>query len=225
MGLRAIVFDFDGVIADSEPLHLKAFQRVLADRGITLESADYYERYLGFDDTGVFEAISRERGHGLETATVRALVERKSEVLESLIDDGTVLFAGVRECVARCATQGPLAIASAALGHEIDTILRRTGLRAAFQVIVGAEDTPRSKPAPDPYALAVRRLGETVLDLTPEQCVAIEDSTWGIESARAAGLRTVAVAHTYPADSFHDVDFVARTLADITIERLHAIFA
>lgn len=220
MPLRAIVFDFDGVIADTEPMHLEAFQRVLAERGFPLDPADYYQRYLGYDDAGVIEAVARDRGHPLDPHAIREVVGRKARVLESLIGDAQLLFPGVRECVDRCAAQVPLAIASGARGHEIDMILRHAGLRDAFPVIVGAEDTAHSKPAPDPYALAVQRLKARVPDLTAGQCVAIEDSRWGIESARAAGLRTVAVAHTYAADSFHGVDFVAGTLAEITIERL-----
>jgi HAD superfamily hydrolase (TIGR01509 family) len=226
MPLRAIVFDFDGVIADTEGLHLKAAQRVLGDLDLSLGAGAYYERYLGFDDVGLFQAVSREQGVGLDAQTIRDLVARKARALESLIDDESVLFDGVRECVARCAAETPLAIASGALSQEIDSILRRTGLRDAFQVIVGAGDTPQSKPAPDPYARAVEllRAGGTA-NLAASECVAIEDSRWGLESARAAGLRCVAVAHTYPAETFDDVDFVARTLADITIERLRALCA
>ena len=225
MPLRAVVFDFDGVIADTEPMHLKAAQRVLADAGIALDARDYYERYLGFDDAGMFRAIGTARGIPLDEGAIADLVARKSQVLVSLIDDGSMLFAGVTECVRRCAAEVPLAIASGALGHEIDIILRRIGLREAFQVIVGAEDTPRSKPAPDPYVRAVHLLREAVTpsELAADQCVAIEDSHWGLESARAAGLRCVAVAHTYPPETFRGVDFVARTLDDITLERLHQI--
>jgi beta-phosphoglucomutase-like phosphatase (HAD superfamily) len=224
MPLRAIVFDFDGVIANTEPLHLTAAQRVLAGRGVSLDEVEYYDRYLGFDDAGMYRALAARRGLPAEARDVHRYVEEKTQVLQSLIDDGSVLFAGVRECIARCAARTPLAIASGALGHEIEMILRRTGLRDAFQVIVGAGDTPRSKPAPDPYTLAVERLrAMPVKDLGADQCIAIEDSQWGLESARAAGLRCVAVAHTYPAASFRDVDFVAATLAEITIERLEAI--
>ncbi len=226
MPLRAVVFDFDGVIADTEPLHLKAAQRVLADAGMRLDATAYYERYLGFDDAGLFRALATDMGVDLDAKTVAALVEDKSRVLESLIDDGSVLFAGIRECIERCAAHVPLAIASGALAHEVDHILRRTGLRQVFQVVVGAGDTPRSKPAPDPYARAVEllRLGSPH-DLEPAQCVAIEDSPWGLQSARAAGLKCVAVAHTYPVVELQktDADFVAETLSDIRIDRLQQL--
>jgi beta-phosphoglucomutase-like phosphatase (HAD superfamily) len=226
MPLRAVVFDFDGVIADTEPLHLKAAQRVLADAGMHLDTTAYYERYLGFDDAGMFRALATDIGVHLDAQSVATLVEDKSRVLESLIDDGSVLFAGVRDCIERCAAHVPLAIASGALAHEVDQILRRTGLRRLFQVVVGAGDTPRSKPHPDPYARAVELLRvDSGQDLEPAQCVAIEDSPWGVQSARAAGLRCVAVAHTYPADELRktDVDFVAETLGDIQIDRLRQL--
>lgn len=224
MTLRAVVFDFDGVIADTEPLHLKAAQRVLADAGMRLEAGAYYQRYLGFDDAGLFRALASDTGIDLDAPSVANLVEAKSRVLESLIDDGSVLFAGIRECIQRCAAQVPLAIASGALGYEIEHILRRTGLREVFQVVVGAGDTPRSKPSPDPYARAVELLRASAgEDLEAAQCVAIEDSQWGIRSARAAGLRCVAVAHTYPAEMLREADFVAETLGEISIERLRQL--
>ena len=102
----------------------------------------------------------------------------------------------IRRLAARC----PLAIASGAIRPEIERVLQREGLLVDFQTIVAAGDTPVSKPAPDPYARAVELLSAaTGVALAPGECVAIEDSRWGLESARAAGLRTMAVAHTYPA--------------------------
>jgi beta-phosphoglucomutase-like phosphatase (HAD superfamily) len=226
MPLRAVVFDFDGVIANTEPLHLKAAQRVLAEAGMHLDESAYYTRYLGFDDAGLFRALATDIGVDLDAQSVATLVEDKSRVLESLIDDGAVLFAGIRECIERCGAHVPLAIASGALAHEVDHILRRTGLRQRFQVVVGAGDTLRSKPAPDPYARAIELLrAGSMPDLEPAQCVAIEDSPWGLESARAAGLRCVAVAHTYPVADLRktDADFVAETLDAIDIERLRLL--
>lgn len=227
MPLRAVVFDFDGVIADTEPLHLKAAQRVLADAGMRLDATAYYERYLGFDDAGLFRALATDLGVDLDAQAVAALVADKSRVLESLIDDGSVLFAGIRDCIERCSAHVPLAIASGALAHEVDYILRRTGLRDVFQVVVGAGDTPRSKPAPDPYARAVELLrAATGQGLEAADCVAIEDSPWGLQSARAAGLRCVGVAHTYSAAKLReetDADFVAESLGEIDIERLRQL--
>jgi beta-phosphoglucomutase-like phosphatase (HAD superfamily) len=225
MPLRAVIFDFDGVIVDTESMHWKAAQSVLADVGIALDMPDYYERYLGFDDAGMFRAVASDRGVPFDNRVVANLVRRKSQMLISLMDDGAAMFAGAAECVGRCAAEVPLAIASGALRHEIDMILSRIGLRQAFQVIVGAEDAPRSKPAPDPYVRVVELLRGVVAshELTAGDCVAIEDSQWGLESARAAGVHCVAVAHTYPIERLRGADFIARTLDEITVERLRTI--
>ena len=103
------------------------------------------------------------------------------------------------------AEECPLAIASGALRAEIMRVLDREDLAGFFPVVVAAEDTPASKPAPDPYLRAVERMAAaTGVALAPSECVAIEDSRWGLESARAAGLRTVAITHTYPADTLTD---------------------
>lgn len=218
MSLAAIVFDFDGVLANSEPLHERAYQAVLAGFGVTFTHEQYYATYLGYDDAGVFEAVSRDFGLGLDRVAIRDLIARKSRVFESSIDEGHVLFPGARACVTRAAAAVPLAIASGAFRHEIEMILSRTGLLSYFPCIVGAEDTPRSKPAPDPYARAVERLG-----VDPVRTVAVEDSRWGIESARAAGLRVAAITTTYGADALGAADLIVSSLDEITPARLGAI--
>jgi beta-phosphoglucomutase len=229
--LQAIVFDFDGVIADTEPLHLRASQAVLQTVGIELRERDYYDRYLGFDDAGMFAAIARDRGLSLDEPTIAALVAGKSRVWEVLIPDGEVLFPGASDCIRRCAAQVPLAIASGALRHEIDPILTRAGLLGCFSAIVSASDALPSKPAPDCYLHALARLQEAAdmatdrpsMKIAAGQCVAVEDSRWGIESARRAGLRPVAVTHTYPAGDLADADLIVKSLDELTIQRLQLL--
>jgi len=199
MALRAIVFDFDGVIANSEPLHFRAYASVLAGEGVTLTEQDYYARYLGFDDVGAFAAIARDRGLSWSPGFVRTLVERKAVDLEALERQVSVLFPGAADAIRRAAAIVPIAIASGARGDEIRRVLRREQLDACFAAIVSAEDTPVSKPAPEPYlhAVAQLRVRAGAPSLAAADCVAIEDSRWGLESARAAGLRTIAVTNTY----------------------------
>jgi beta-phosphoglucomutase len=200
--LRAIVFDFDGVLADSEPLHYRAFRDVLAGEHVTLTEADYYARYLGFDDFGVFRAVGEELACGWGPGQVAELVARKAGRLAALEQDVSVLFPGAARTVRLAAAAFPLAIASGALGAEIRRVLDREQLTACFSAIVAAEDTPFSKPSPDPYLRAVSLLSSrTDTPLLARECVALEDSQWGLQSAQAAGLRTVAVAQTYPADA------------------------
>ncbi|MBI3494065.1 MAG: HAD family phosphatase [Acidobacteria bacterium] len=219
--LRAIIFDFDGVIANSEPLHFHAFRDVLADERVTLTEDDYYARYLGYDDLGVFKAVSVERGLAWTAARVRELAVHKAERLEALEDGLSVLFPGAADAVKRAAAVVPLAIASGAIGVEIRRVLNRENLTTYFNVIVAAEDTLLSKPAPDPYLRALTLLAAT-LDggLDPSECVAVEDSRWGLESASAAGLRTVGVAQTYQPEALSGADLVIGSVDALDIEQL-----
>jgi beta-phosphoglucomutase len=227
--LYAIVFDFDGVLADSEPLHFDAFRRVLAAHGVTLTREEYDAKYLGFDDAGAFGAILRDRGQSPDAAAIETLVEEKLHVFEDVVGDRNVLFPGASECVRRLGASLPLAIASGALTQDIDLILSGTGLRDAFEVVVGAEHTPRSKPHPDPYALAVRLLQERGRvpsgAAAAAGCVAIEDSRWGIQSAKAAGLRCIAVTTSYEARDLTEADLVVNSLDEVSLPQLAALAA
>ncbi|HZP48440.1 MAG TPA: HAD family phosphatase [Vicinamibacterales bacterium] len=215
MPLKAIVFDFDGVLANSEPLHCLSFQRVLASESVHLSDEEYYARYLGFDDVGVFRAIASDRAIAWDARRIADLVAMKALAMEELERDGSVLFPGAADAIRRAAAAVPIAIASGAIGPEIRRTLDREQLTPLFAAIVAAEDTRRSKPAPDPYLLAVDRLGTVVRDsLDPGECLAIEDSRWGLESARAAGLKTVAVGQTYD---------VANLPADLAIDSIAAL--
>jgi HAD superfamily hydrolase (TIGR01509 family) len=213
--VRAVVFDFDGVIANSEPLHFLGFRDVLADRGIELTESQYYERYLGFDDAGAFVAVAADRGVEMADGLVAELVRRKAVRMEELERQRSILFPGAADTIRRLAVRCPLAIASGAIRPEIERVLARESLASFFPVIVAAGDTPASKPAPDPYARAVALLSAAAgVEIPPGACVAIEDSRWGLESARAAGLRTVAVTHTYSAESL-SADAIVSNLSSL----------
>ena len=217
MPLRAIVFDFDGVIANSEPLHFQAFRDVLAGEGITLSERDYYDRYLGFDDVGVFRAL------GIDEPRIDDFAKQKAIRIEALERDVSILFPGEAAAVRRLAASVPLAIASGAIRAEIDRVLEREDLTRFFVAVVSAEDAPNSKPAPDSYLRAVAGLDAACGgQLAPRDCVAIEDSHWGLESARTAGLRTVAVTHTYEAHAL-SADLVVDRLDRLEIGSLRAI--
>jgi beta-phosphoglucomutase len=219
--LQAIIFDFDGVIADSEPLHLRAFQRTLADEGHVLTSAEYYARYLGFDDVGAFRAFADERGLAVTDNDVAALVARKGVQLQQLMQAGGVLFPGALDFIRTASAAVPIAIASGALRHEIDEILHAAGVADLFQAVVASGDTPQSKPSPAPYRLAFERLREaTGRALDPGRCVAIEDSRWGLESARGAGLRCVGVTTSYPASELPGAELVVGGLHELTLPAL-----
>jgi len=215
--IRAVVFDFDGVIADSEPLHLRALQEVLSPIGLTVDRREYYSRYLGYDDVGAFRAIGSDRGVQLTDDRIRTLIAAKSTIYQSLLT-ADVLYAGAHECVRRLADVYPLGIASGALRHEIEAILRAGALDGYFRFIVASGDTRTGKPAPDPYVRAAALHG-----LPADVCVAIEDSRWGIESARGAGMRCIGIAHTYPPPELSEADAVVERLDEITLELIEGL--
>ena len=209
--IEAIVFDFDGVLANSEPAHLAALTEVLQELGVAITPADYYQRYLGLDDAGVFRVVSEEHRVELDAAKIEALIERKAVIFDRLISGGDVLFPGAQACVERLAARYPLGIASGALRHEIEGILSGAGLTHFFSFIVASGETLRGKPHPDPYRRAAELHGRP-----PERCLAIEDSRWGIESAKTAGLKCVGIATTYGPSELATADAVISSLDEFT---------
>jgi beta-phosphoglucomutase len=209
--IQAIVFDFDGVLADSEPLHLRAYQEVLAGLGVTFTRDEYYAAYLGYDDAGVFTALAEAHGWAMSPSKLEALIAEKGRIFDAIVESGDVLYPGAAECVEQLAAAYALGIASGALRPEIEAVLRGAGLEHHFRFIVASGDTPRSKPAPDPYLRAIELHG-----LAPGSCLAIEDSRWGIMSAQDAGLRCIGITTTYPAQELAMADRVITSLAEFT---------
>jgi HAD superfamily hydrolase (TIGR01509 family) len=222
--IRAVVFDFDGVLANSEPLHFQAFRDVLAEEAIPLSESAYYAKYLGFDDAGAFEAIASDVGRAWQPGDVARLIARKAVLMEELERHASVLFPGAREAILRMVDLGPIAIASGALRMEIERVLVREELRARFPVLVSAEDTPMSKPDPAPYRLAVEQLSAGAGGpLRPQECVAVEDSRWGLVSAREAGLHTIAITHSYGAEHLTEADRIITHLDMLTVDLLRTL--
>jgi beta-phosphoglucomutase len=224
--LQAIVLDFDGVIANSEPLHLTAFQQMLAERGIELTAEDYFARYLGYDDIGLVQALARDRRIPMTDREMTSLVARKGVILQDLLHGGNVLFPGAVDFIRAAAAEVPIAIASGALRHEIVEIVEGAGVASLFTTIVASGDTPESKPSPAPYRLAFERLQQHAgRRLDPRRCVAVEDSNWGLESAHGAGLRCVGVTNSYPADALRGAELIVSGLHRLTLPDLDRLCA
>lgn len=220
----ALVFDFDGVLADTERIHLAAFQRALAAVArdwpeVTLDADEYFAKYLGFDDEGVIRLLGADHGVDLPDARVRELVAEKSRAYEALVAEAkAVLYPGAEACVRRFHGRLPLAIASGAFVHEIRAVLGAAGLLPCFETIVGCGDTPAGKPAPDPYLEAARRLG-----VDPHRAVAIEDSRWGIQSAVSAGMTCIAVTTNYKPHELPGAVTVVPAIGDVTLELVEGL--
>ena len=219
--LQAVFFDFDGVIANSEPLHLRAYQAVLQADGIDLSPAEYYARYLGYDDVGLFDALAKDRRLSLTDEKIDAWVEMKASIVEEMLKSDSILFPGAAACVRTLAETVPLAVASGALEPEIEMVLEHANLRQCFGAIASASDGVRGKPDPDLYLLAMAKLQERSREpFVPASCIAIEDSHWGLEAARRAGLRCVAVTHTYPRAQLEKADLIVDTLTEVTLSKI-----
>lgn len=219
--LTAIIFDFDGVIADTEPLHFAGFRQTLAEIGISLTESDYYANYLGYDDRGCFIAALTTNQHPTDPSALTQLIQRKAHIYLESVKDHLVIFPGVREFVREAAAY-PLAIASGALRHEIEVILEKAGLRKEFLHITSAEDVTRGKPDPQPFLQALNALNRQCPEqaITAESCLAIEDSIPGIRGAKTAGMKVLAVANTHTIQDLHEAHAVVQSLSQIRLSEL-----
>ena len=217
----AVLFDFDGVIVNSEPLHCAAFQQVFATIGLTLSDDEYYRELIGFDDRGAIAHLFALRGRPIDPPLARRLEAGKAAVVQQMIDAGRVTaLPGVDALVRRLAPRLPLAICSAALRPEIERMLDGIGLRPFFPVIVSAEDVDVSKPDPRCYLLTVDRLARHAgVPLTPPDCLIVEDAPTVIRNARAAGFRTLGVATSHPLSDLTAADFAVRDLTATELAR------
>lgn len=220
--LTAMIFDFDGVIADTEPLHFASFRQTLADIGISLTEADYYANYLGYDDRGCFLAALTAHQHPTDPVALAQLIQRKARAYLESVKDHLVIFPGVREFVREASAAYPLAIASGALRHEIEVILEQAGLRKEFLYITSAEDVTRGKPDPQPFLHALNALNRQRQEqvITAESCLVIEDSIPGIRGAKIAGMKVLAVANTHTIQDLHEAHAVAQSLSQIRLSEL-----
>lgn len=220
----ATLFDYNGVLVDDEAVHLAAFRAALAPLGIALSEADYWERYLGFDDVGAFRAILGDAGREPDDEQVRELVEAKKPLYLERARGTLSPFEGARELVERRAAAGPVGIVSGALGSEIELGLDLLGIASLVSFVISADDTSESKPSPQGYELGCARLTRLAGEEVARQALVVEDSIAGIEAAHAAGLACVAVAHSYKAGELAAADLVVERLADITEAALEQLY-
>jgi beta-phosphoglucomutase-like phosphatase (HAD superfamily) len=241
--IRAVIFDFNGVLVDDEHVHFELFRAVLGEEGVTITARQYHEQYLGLDDRGCFEAALVEAGQAADGPRLDALIARKARRYVAVASTGLRYFPGAAACLTTLAAHWPLAINSGALRPEIEFALDRLACRAQVAAIVSAEDTTRCKPDPQGYLLALgelRRHGGTataaapalglalaLADLEPEQCVVVEDSLAGVASAKGAGMWAVGITHTYTAEALREAgaDAVIDSLETLTPDWIAGRFA
>ncbi len=223
--MDAVIFDFDGVVVDSEPIHLQYFQVVLSSAGVELTRDAYYGRYLGYDDHDCIVAVGRDNSVQFTQSQVAEMVAAKTELVKHAFAESITPMPGAVELIRSSAASGAaVGVCSGALREEIEMAARTVGAMEYFAVIVSAEDVPRGKPDPAGYKLARRRLADICgRDIDPTRCVVVEDAPAGITAARAADMKVLAVTTSYAADELTEADRVVASLAEVTavdLERL-----
>lgn len=223
--LKAVIFDFDGVIVDSEPFHYQAFQRVLEPLGLGFTWQEYLNTYIGFDDRDAFREVHRQAGQSLAGANLQTLIERKAELFPQVVAGTAVPYPGVVELIRELSAHLPVALCSGALLSDIVPIVTQLGIADLFCTMVTADDVHVSKPDPASYQLAVQRLQKLFphAGISPTECLAIEDTPAGIASAKGAGIRVIAVTNSYPADQLTDATVVVMSLAELSYPVLSAL--
>ena len=223
--LAGVIFDFDGVIVDTEPLHYRAFQKILEPMGLGYDWDTYVADYLGFDDRDALREAFWSKGRQLGDDDLERLIGQKARAFLEIIAAGVVPYPGVLELIEEIAGSLPLAICSGALRSDIIPVLQQFGLTDVFDVIVTADDVVVSKPDPASYRLAVERLAAVCpgRGIAPETCIVIEDTPGGIASAHGAGLAVVGVTNSYPADRLRGVVRVVESLEEISLDILKTL--
>jgi len=220
--LRAVIFDFDGVITDSEILHFRAFNRVLARFSVEITMRDYYKTYLGLTDVDCFNLLISEGQLKTTKDKIEDLLKQKNEVFQELAKTEGRIIEGVHDFLKMIEQNNiPMAICSGALRPEIELILEEARLRHFFEVIISAEQVKKGKPSPDGFLLTLRKFNKgRQAPITGIQCVVIEDSHWGLQAAKAAGMHTIAVTNSYDAEQLALAEKIVARLSDLTMNDL-----
>jgi len=219
--VKAVIFDFDGVISDSEILHFRAFNKILAQFGFQIEKPDYYLKYLGLTDKDCYKTRIKQGHLPVTEENVPELVAQKKVVYQKLAESDGHIIDGVLPFIDLLNHHGIIkAICSGALEAEIRYTLSQAKLEDEFITVVAADHVMVGKPDPQGYCLTLTQLQELDCTLTTGQCIVIEDSHWGLAAAQAAGMKTIAVTNSYPAEQLGMADKIVANLDQITADDL-----
>lgn len=226
--LRAIFFDCDGTIVDNEPIHLRMFQKILEEEGISLTKKDYYNIYLGMDDKDCFQAVMKAEGRPITNQKLRHMIEQKAIFYEEAIRKEIILYPGIVSFIKQGAKHYPLALVSGALRNEIEIVLEKAEIRRDFKLIISAEDVNIGKPNPECFQKALEGINASeplrAPAISPGECLVVEDSIAGVDAAKAAGMRCLAITNSYRRDELQKADRVIETAENLPIESLKELF-
>jgi beta-phosphoglucomutase len=222
--LKAVIFDFDGVITDSEVLHFRAFNKVLAQFDFQISTPDYYKKYLGMTDKDCYQELITEGLISAQTDQIPALIAQKKKIYRILAETEGRIIEGVHPFLTMLhQNEITLGICSGALQAEIEYVLDQAKLREHFITVVAADHVNHGKPDPEGFCLALDQLHQFDPSINASNTLVIEDAHWGISAANAAGMRTIAVTNSYPAEQLNKADKIVDRLDALTIEEMHAL--
>lgn len=226
--LRALIFDFDGIVVDSEPIIMRLTQEMAAKEGWTVSDEEYYRDYLALDDRSIIEHLYSSHGQTVDRRRRDELVDWKSRAYGKIIENGLPAMPGAIEFVRQAAESFPLAIASGSVRGEIEHLLDKLGLRDAFRILATADDCTSSKPDPEVYLKALARMQSLpefqTLPLHPSECLAIEDAPGGVDAAHAAGLKCLALAHSRSLDNLQHAEWVSHGFDEVDLKAIAEAF-
>jgi beta-phosphoglucomutase len=226
MVIRGLIFDFNGIIVNDEPVHCQAFQKALkTELGIHLPSQEYFDKYLPYDNENCIRHFMTDRGLPISQRVVDRLVGLKSAFYRQAVEAEIPVLNGTIGFIEGLPPGFPLAIASGADRDEIELVLEQLQLDKRFRIIVAAGEVGRSKPDPEAFITALEKLRRTTPGLDADGVIVFEDSHHGIKAAHAAGMKCVALATSYPRQRLLAADLVLDSLDGWDLERLQEALA
>ncbi len=218
MPFKALVFDFDGIITDTEPVHMEAWQDVLEPLGVFVEDDEFHKDYIGLNDRDFLEAVSHAHKHYFSDIEKADLIERKAAATVSMLEKEIPLLPGVADFIGQVRSKYPLAICSGANRGEIEFILKHLKWHGYFDPIIASDSVKKGKPDPEGYIRAYEAIVEkSGAPILAHEVIAIEDSPRGIAAAKAAGLRCLAVSNSFDRKILKDADWIVDSLADANL--------
>lgn len=215
MSFKALVFDFDGIITDTEPVHMEAWQDLLEPLGVFVEEDEFHKDYIGLNDRDFLEAVAHAHRHYFSDIEKADLIERKAAATVSMLEKEIPLLPGVADFIGQVRSKCPLAICSGANRGEIEFILKHLKWQGYFDPIIASDSVKKGKPDPEGYIRAYEALAEkSSTPILSRDVIAIEDSPRGIAAAKAAGLRCLAVSNSFDREILKDADWIVDSLAD-----------
>lgn len=230
MTLKAILFDFNGVIIDDEIIHEKLIDEIILGENLRPEPSEYKELCQGKSDRACLKDILAYRGRVVTDDYINQLIQAKSQAYQQELAklEQLPIYSGIKEFLEVVKERELLlGIVSGALRTEIELVVQKAGIADYFSVIVAGDDLETSKPQPSGYLLAIAKFNQSFpeLNLQPSQCLAIEDTPVGIEAAKQAGIQVVGIANTYPLHMLQrQADWTVDYLTEIELDRVKRVF-